>query len=186
MGLMQRQFTSAISAGIAGYQFSSAWSALQTATVSAQLGQGSNRGESRSLAGKNIIVTHSDFRKQRDPVSATNGTESNVFIKSRQIFYEKSSDGTLKSLGAGIPVREAIWMQDAAYLKSYRLEPAKDVRYTDSWGGVPDHYGASFTRPEGHATIGQMLFIPGLSATHYVTIHANGSYEIEPAVTTFH
>ena len=29
MGLMQRQFSSAISAGIAGYQWSAAWSALQ-------------------------------------------------------------------------------------------------------------------------------------------------------------
>jgi hypothetical protein len=78
-------------------------------------------------------------------------------------------------------------MQDAAYLpKSYKLEPAKDIRYTDQWGGVPDHYKATFTRIDGYATIGQTLFTLGLSATQYVTVHANGSYEIDPPPITFH
>jgi hypothetical protein len=57
---------------------------------------------------------------------------------------------------------------------------------TDLWGGVPDHYRVSFTSSGGYATFRQTLFVPGLSATQYVTIHANGLYDIEPAVLSFH
>jgi RHS repeat-associated protein len=169
----------AIDIGRAGY---STWSARSKA-FSAQLGKGSVFGESRPLSSNPVIITHGERRPE---TFASDGTESVVFIPARHVLYERSEDGTLKSVGPGVPVREAAYMTNSRYAKSTYVATLHGTAYTDKWGGVNDNYRAEFTRPGGYATIMHALFIPGAHATQYVTMHANGAYEIEPSVATFH
>lgn len=136
-----------------------------------------------SAFSKTVVVTHSE---RRPSTFASNGTESQLFVPARHIFYEQSEDGTLKSIGPGFPVSEAAYMTKSLYTKSAYVKVFHGTCYTDKWGGVNDNYKAQFTRPGGYATIMQVLFIPGAHAIQNVTIRANGTYEIDPPVATFH
>jgi hypothetical protein len=137
---------------------------------------------SRASSPKSAITPE----RRKGSVLTIDTTERCFRIPARHILYEKSDDGTLKSVGPGVPVREAAYMTNSLYARSTYVNTFHGTRYTDKWGGVNDNYRAEFTRPGGYATIMHALFIPGAHATQSVTMHANGAYEIEPSVATFH